>query len=315
MKHTKITILGAGHVGSHCALSLALRGAADEIVLVDTVPEKAAAQALDVSDGLAFSSRPVTVRAGGYADSTDADIVVVAIGKPRMPGQTRLDLLDDSARMIRTLLGQLAPFSLSGIVVSITNPADVVADALRKGLGLPRQRVFGTGTLLDTARLVRILSEESGLARASIQALSLGEHGDSSMIPFSQVRLGGLPFTAYPGLDRERILRRTRQAGMEVIEGKGSTEFGIGQVLSQLCQSILTDEKRVFPLSVLLEGEYGQHDVHCGVPCRVGRQGIEEIVSLPLTEEELAQLDHSCRILRQAIAKAEKAAGEPAARP
>ena len=297
----KITILGAGHVGSHCAMALALGAVCEEIVLVDSLPEKAAAQALDVADALSFPPRPVTVRAGELADCADADILVVAIGKPRLPGQTRLDLLADSVLSLKDLIARLRPMGVKGLVISITNPADIVADYLRRGLELPRSRVFGTGTLLDTARLIRILSEESGLARTSITAFSMGEHGDSSMVPFSQVRLGGLPFEAYPGLDRERILQRTRRAGMDVIEAKGSTEFGIGQALASLCGSILADEKRVRPLSVELQGEYGQTGVHCGVPCRVGRQGIEEIVQLPLTPQEQKELDASCQIIRSHI--------------
>ena len=297
----KITILGAGHVGSHCAMALAAGAVCEEIVLVDSLPEKAAAQALDVADALSFPPRPVTVRAGSLADCADADILVVAIGKPRLPGQTRLDLLADSVRSLQELTAQLRPMGVKGLVISITNPADIVADYLRRGLGLPRSRVFGTGTLLDTARLIRILSEESGLARSSISAFSMGEHGDSSMVPFSQVRLGGLPFEACPNLSRERILERTRRAGMDVIEAKGSTEFGIGQALASLCGSILADEKRVLPLSVELQGEYGQTGVHCGVPCRVGRQGIEEIVALPLTAQEQQQLDASCQVIRSHI--------------
>ncbi len=297
----KITILGAGHVGSHCAMALAAGAVCEEIVLVDALPEKAAAQALDVADALSFPPRPVTVRAGSLADCADADILVVAIGKPRLPGQTRLDLLADSVRSLQELTAQLRPMGMKGLVISITNPADIVADYLRRGLGLPRSRVFGTGTLLDTARLIRILSEESGLARSSISAFSMGEHGDSSMVPFSQVRLGGLSFEAYPNLSREKILERTRRAGMDVIEAKGSTEFGIGQALASLCGSILADEKRVLPLSVELQGEYGQTGVHCGVPCRVGRQGIEEIVVLPLTAQEQQQLDAACRVIRSHI--------------
>ena len=297
----KITILGAGHVGSHCAMALAAGAVCEEIVLVDALPEKAAAQALDVADALSFPPRPVTVRAGTLADCADADLLVVAIGKPRLPGQTRLDLLADSVRSLQELTAQLRPMGVKGLVISITNPADIVADYLRRGLGLPRSRVFGTGTQLDTARLIRILSEESGLARSSISAFSMGEHGDSSMVPFSQVRLGGLPFEAYPNLSRERILERTRRAGMDVIEAKGSTEFGISQALASLCGSILADEKRVLPLSVELQGEYGQTGVHCGVPCRVGRQGIEEIVVLPLTAQEQQQLDASCQVIRSHI--------------
>ena len=171
---------------------------------------------------------------------------------------------------------------------------------LRKALELERWQCFGTGTLLDTARLVRCISQGAGVDRRSVSAFCLGEHGDSSMIPFSAVTVGGIPFEKL-GLSREDILAQTHQAGMEIIEGKGSTEFGIGRALAELARCILRDEKRVLPVSVLLEGEYGQAGVHCGVPCRIGRSGVEQIIQLELTQEEQRQLGTSCQVIKQHI--------------
>ena len=306
-KH-KIVVLGAGHVGSHCAQALCWRGCADEIVLVDIDREKAAAQAMDVADSLSFPPADLVVRSGDYSDCADADLIFVAIGKARSPGQTRLDLLGDSVQMARTLVSQLSPYPLPGIVVSITNPADIVADYLRKALRLPRSRVFSTGTLLDTARLIRTLSEETGVSRRSITAFSLGEHGDSSMIPFSAIRVGGLPLDAYPQVDRARVLERTRMIGMDIINGKGSTEFGIGESAAFLAEVILRDRKAVLPVSVLLCGEYSQEGIHCGVPCVIGREGIESIIELPLTEDEQELFTQSCDVIRTHIAMAEQIA-------
>ena len=307
-EHRKIVITGAGHVGSHIAQALCWRWCAQEIVLVDKDGGKAAAQAMDVADSLSFPAADTTVRAGGYGDCADADLVFIAIGKAREPGQTRLDLLGDSVKMAKELIGQLAPYSLPGVVVSITNPADIVADYLRKGLRLPRERMFSTGTLLDTARLVRTLSEETGVSRQSIMAYSLGEHGDSSMIPFSAIRVGGLPLESYPQVDREKLLSRTRLIGMDIINGKGSTEFGIGQSAAFLAETILFDRKAVLPVSVELRGEYGQKGVHCGVPCVVGKNGVEKIIELPLTPDEQKQLGESCAVIRKHIAMAEQLA-------
>jgi L-lactate dehydrogenase len=304
----KIAIVGAGHVGSHCAMSLAAGAVGREIVLIDKDEPKAKAQVLDISDALSFPPSTSQVRAGAYSDCADADIVVVAIGEPRLPGQTRLDLLGSSVKMLHELLAILKPLDPGGIVITITNPADIVANYVRRGLGLPRARAFGTGTLLDTARLVRLLSEETGIGRADIRALSLGEHGDSSMIPFSQISIGGRPFEAFPNLDRSALLQRTRLSGMDIINGKGSTEFGIGQALSVLCRCVLEDEKRILPLSAFLEGEYGQRGLHCGVPCQVGRGGIEAVIELALDREELAQLSGSCDIIRKHIALAQEMA-------
>ncbi len=307
-KQGKVVILGAGHVGSHCGMALAWRGIFKEIVLVDKESSKAKAQAMDIADALTFPPTGVIVRDGVYEDCADADIVVIAIGEPRKPGQTRLDLLESSAVMVKDLIETLKRMNINGIVISITNPADIVADYVRKGLGMNRTRAFGTGTLLDTARLIRILSEHTGVDRDKIKAFSLGEHGDSSMIPFSNIVIDENGFDAYQSLNEEEILTQTRMTGMDIINGKFSTEFGIGQALSELCKAILLDEKRVFPLSVLLEGEFGQKDVHCGVPCRVGRSGIEEIIKIPMTEKELAQFDDSCQVIKKHIERVQQVA-------
>ncbi len=296
----KIVIIGAGHVGSHCGYALAHAGVCEEIVLVDIDREKARAQALDIADSVSFCERETLVRGGNYADCADASIVVIAIGEPRKPGQTRLDLLGSSARMAEELLGQLKPYSIPGIVITITNPVDIVSDLIRKGLGLEKNRAFGTGTLLDTARLIRVLSEKTGVARGNISAFSMGEHGDSSMIPFSAVTIGGLPFDSY-SLSKEQVLEETRQSGMVIIDGKKSTEFGIGRTLTEMAACILRDEKKIMPASVLLEGEYGQEGLHCGVPCLIGKNGIERIVELPLSEKEKEMFDHSCEIIRKHI--------------
>ena len=300
MNNSKVVILGAGHVGSHAAYALAQKGICSEIVLVDIDREKAVAQALDVDDSVGFGAGETFVRAGEYGDVSDAAVVINAIGEGRKPGQTRLDLLGRSAEMAEELIASLKPFQVPGIFISITNPCDVITDYMRKGLGLKKERAFGTGTLLDTARLVRAISRRSGAGRASIQAFSLGEHGDSSMIPFGAVRIGGLGTAEY-GLSEEDLLKDTRESGMIIIEGKKSTEFGIGSAAADLVKCILLDEKRIFPVSALLEGEYGETGVHCGVPCRIGTGGIEKIIELPLSEKAKEQLHYSCEVIREHI--------------
>lgn len=305
MATEKIVILGAGHVGSHCANALASCGIGREIVLVDILPEKAEAQALDIADTLSFANHAAEVRAGSHADCADASLVVVAIGEPRQPGQTRLDLLDRSVVLLDVLAEQLRPCAIACPVVTITNPADIVADYLRKALGLERRQCFSTGTLLDTARLIRILSKMTGVYRRSVNAFALGEHGDSATAAFSAITIGALPFDRF-SLDREDILQRVHESGMEIVCGKGSTEFGIGRALCALAQCILRDEKRILPVSALLCGEYGQNGVHCGVPCLIGRNGVEKIIELPLNPWEQEQLNRSCDIIKAHIARAEQ---------
>lgn len=301
----KVVIIGAGHVGSHCAYSMAIDGVANEVVLLDKNIEKAKSQAYDVSDSVSFMSNPVKVRAGIYADVKDAQIVVVSVGEPRKPGQTRLDLLVNSVDMAREVADRLKEQEYKGIVITITNPADIIADCIRKRLGAKRWRVFGTGTLLDTARLLRTLSEVTGVDRRNISAFSLGEHGDSSMIPFSTITIGNQPIDYYKKIDKNYLLERTRAIGMDIINGKGSTEFGIGTALATMVRTILRDEKRILPASVLLEGEYNQNEVHCGIPCMIGKNGIEQIIELELTKEELQQLDESCKVIKKHIEMAD----------
>ncbi len=296
---TKVVILGAGHVGSHVAWALAAGGVCGEIVLVDKIPGKAAAQADDIADSVSYASCCPVVREGTYADCADADITVCAIGKAREPGQTRLDLLGDSVRMIQELAGQLKAAPPRGLVISITNPCDIIADCLRRALGMDRNRCFGTGTLLDTARLIRILSEPTGVPRVDIQAVALGEHGDSSMIPFSSISIQGKKAEETLGFDAENALQRTHQTGMDIINGKGSTEFGIGQAAAHLIRMLLTDQDCILPLSVTLQGEYGVEDIACGVPCRIGRNGIRQVIQLPLTEPERAAFDASIGVLKR----------------
>lgn len=300
MEKRKVVIIGAGHVGSHCASALAMSGVGEEIVLVDIIKEKAVAHAMDIADSVSFAPSKVKVRAGEYKDCEDAQLIVISIGEPRKPGQTRLDLLDRSVVLLKPLIEELKKYSINGVIVTITNPADIVADYIRKGLGMDRSRVFGTGTLLDTARLIHVLSEKSGISSDSINAFSMGEHGDSSMIPFSSVTIGGLPLDSFD-ISKDEVLYETRQRGMTIIEGKGSTEFGIGSALTRMAACILRDEKKVMPASVLLEGEYGHQGIHCGVPCIIGSSGIEKIVELPLNDEEQRQLKESCDIIRKHI--------------
>ena len=310
----KIVIIGAGHVGSHCGYSLMAAGDVDELIYIDTDIEKAVSQAYDLADAACFMSHGMKVRSGEYSDCTDADIVVIAAGVPRKPGQTRLDTMGDSILVMKDIAPALKHSGFEGILICISNPADIIADYMRKNTGWSKNRVFSTGTSLDTARLKRVLQEQTGVDSKSIQCFSMGEHGDSSMIPFSHITIGSKPLQelikekpeTYGNLDFDYILNRTRMIGFDIIKGKGSTEFGIGTVLADMVKVILHDEHRVMPVSALLEGEYGQVGLHAGVPAILGRNGIEEIIELKLSKEEQALFQASCDIIRQHIVLAEK---------
>lgn len=313
MEKRKVVIIGAGHVGSHVAMALCFQGTVDEIALIDKDKEKAKSNCYDIADACLFLGSTTKIKVGDYSDCNDAQIIVNSIGMPRKPGQTRLDMLDDSIVMLKDVIGNLKPIDYKGIVVSITNPADVIGNYLRLHLGLPRERCFSTGTSLDTARLKRTVSELANIDRKSVTSCAIGEHGDSSFIPFSSLTIGGKNYVElekekpekYGNLTEEFILERTRNIGHEIIDGKGSTEFGIGAAAADIIKAIFHDEKRVIPASVLLEGEYGINGVACGVPCVIGRNGIEDIIELPLNDKEKEQLAYTCKVIKENSDRAE----------
>ncbi len=313
LKARKVVIIGAGHVGSHTAMALCFQGTCDEIVFIDKDNAKAVSNCYDVADACLFLGSTTKISVGDYNDCRDADIIIISVGMPRKPGQTRLDVLDDSIVMIRDVVDNLKPVDYKGIIISITNPADIIGFYLCKHLGIPRERCFSTGTSLDTARLKRTVGEFADIDRRSVTTCAIGEHGNSSFIPFSSMTLGGKDFSQlketskrYEKLDEDRILERTRNIGNDIIEGKGSTEFGIGAACADICKAIFHDEKRVIPASVLLDGEYGMYDVACGVPCVIGRNGIEDIIELPLTDSEIEQMNYTCSVIKENIERSEK---------
>lgn len=309
----KVVIIGAGHVGSHLAFTLLMQGECDEIILIDVDKEKAAAHGLDIADAGLFAPHPSFVRLGDYSDCEDADIVVLSAGVPRKPGQTRLDTMGDSIAVMKQIVEPLSISGFKGILICISNPADIIADFMRKQTGFPSNKVFSTGTSLDSARFRRTMSELTGVDIRSISGFTMGEHGDSQMIPFSHVTIGGKPLLelkeeypdTYGKLNFEHILERTKMIGMDIVIGKGATEFGIGAVLADMVKAIFHDEHRIMPVSALLQGEYGQRDVHAGVPAVIGRNGIEQIIEIKLTKEEQKQFNDSCDVIRKHIAIAE----------
>ena len=308
-KLRRIGILGAGNVGSHCGFSLALQGEADEIVFVDIKKEKAEGEALDLRDALPFLPHRVRVWAGSVDDFKDSDIVIVAAGPLPRPDQDRLDTLGETLQAFGDTIPSIVRAGFDGIFLCISNPADVIADYVRKASGFPKNRVFSTGTSLDSARLKRILSRDTGIDVKSIYAFSMGEHGGSQMIPWSQVSIGNKPINEFfkeridslGAFDTEAILEETRFAGYSVLTGKGSTEFGISNAATDIVKAILHDEKRILLVSPLLEGEYGVFGVHASVPAVIGKRGVEEIVQMKLSEKELKEFHHSCEVIKRHI--------------
>ncbi len=306
----KAVVIGTGRVGSHVALSLMFNQLVDEIVLLDVNEQSVYATMVDLKDWTSALDVHVKIRTGNYEDCGDARFVIMTAGRHRRADESRLQMLEGTFRILKGIVDPIKASGFHGILISVSNPADVVAEYLYRELDLPRSHCFGTGTALDTFRMRRAVGNRIALERSQVEALVMGEHGDSSFIPTSHVFLGGVPLKEYIRMRPEQahlldftdIRDAVRNAGADIIAGKGATEFGIGGTVARIVSAILHNEKRVMPLSVHLEGEYGQHDVSVGVPCLLGENGIEHIYELELTKDELAALNNSCEILRSSFA-------------
>jgi L-lactate dehydrogenase len=298
-----------GHVGSHAGYALASQGLTEEIVYIDIDVKKAVAQALDISDSTVYLKRRTIVRSGGYDELSNADMVILAAGP--LPdirkGQTRMDTLRQTIEILKDIIANIRKSEFNGIILSISNPADVVAHYVQTKLNYPPGKVLSTGTTLDSARLRRALSEALLIDQKSIYAYALGEHGESQMVPWSTVTVAGKPIRElmaekperYGKLDLSAIAAEGRAGGWHILGGKGSTEFGIGASIAEVVRAVFGDEKRILPVSVLLNGEYGQKNVYASVPAILGQEAVEEIIELHLSEEEQRQFDASCSILAE----------------
>ena len=301
----KIGIIGAGHVGSHGGYALISQGLAEEIVYIDVDQKKAAAQALDLQDSSTYLGRTVKVKAGNYEDIKDAGILIVAAGPlPDISaGQVdRQQTLGSTVEILKDIVPKIKASGFNGIIVNISNPADVVTHYLQEKLGWDKKRILSTSTTLDSSRVRRAISEETGYSQKSIQAYALGEHGESQFVPWSTVTVAGKPLLVlikeqpdrFGKLDLDGIAARAKKAGWIILEGKGSTEFGIGASIANVVQAIFGNEDRILPVSTLLQGEYGQKDVFASVPCRLNQNGVAEVIQLNLTAEEQEKFNASC---------------------
>ena len=318
MNTRKVGVLGLGHVGAHVAYSLIIQGIVSELVLVDLKESKVASEVQDLRDAQMYAPHKVDVNPGTYADLKDCDIIVNCIGDITLcASNNRLDEMNFTVAQVKSYVKKVMASGFNGYIVNITNPCDVITDLIWKESGLPKNQVFGTGTGLDTSRLVSKLSLQTGVAHQSISAYMIGEHGASQMAAWSCVSFGGVPLNVLEqqmpekfGFDKPELQKLAIGGGWVTYSGKGCTEYGICSTAARMVRCILNDEKRIMPASTLLDGEYGEHDVFVGVPCLIGKNGIEQIMELPLTEAEKAQFHSCCEDVRRNIATAK---GIPAA--
>ncbi len=312
IKTRKVGIIGAGNVGPHVALNLAIQGLADEIVFYDIKEKKAAAEAMDIMDAVSYMPHHVTCYGGTVDDMRDADIIVNASGKTRRPEQTRLDMMDEAVETTKQFAPLIAKSGFDGIIISISNPCDIIAEYLQHLLDWPKERIIGSGTALDSARLQMQLAAQLGVNRRSVTAYLLGEHGDSSMIPWSHVLVAGKQvdelLSENPGkykMDSHAdVLEKVHRGGYFENDGKGCTEFGVASATAELIRAIFHDEHKILPCSVYLDHLYGVRDTFASVPVKVGANGIEDIIEIHLTKEEQQEFESSIQILKEHYARA-----------
>ena len=298
----RVGIIGCGWVGTSVALSTLQSGAADQLWLHDLRGALAEGEAMDLAHGAAFYPR-CQVAVASIEQMREAKVVVVAAGRGGKPGESRLDLLRDNARIVTEIGRTLAGFA--GTVVMVTNPVDVLTQVMTEASGLPPERVLGTGTMLDTSRLRQTLGQTLNLAINSIHAQVVGEHGDSEVVLWSGAHVGGVPLRDWPGwdaADEPRIALQVRRAAYEVIARKGATNHAIGLVTANLLRSMLRGERRVLTVSRVQQGALGLHDVALSLPTVVGQGGGVLVVAPAMDETERAALAASAQVLRQAMA-------------
>lgn len=312
IKTRKVGIIGAGNVGSHLGLQLAVQGLADEVVFYDVNNDKAMGESLDLMDAVSYQPHHFEAYAGTIDDMKDADIMINASGKPRLPGQTRLDMMDGGIATTKEFLPLIEKSGFDGIIISISNPCDIIAEYIQYKLDYPKNKIIGSGTALDSARLQYQLSDQLKINRRSLTAYLLGEHGDSSMIPWSHVTVAGKKLDEllaekpelYKMDPKDVILEKVHREGYVENTTKGCTEFGVTSATAELVRAIYHNEHKVLPVSVYLDGPYGIKDSFASVPVKIGKDGVEDIIELQLTEEENAELQASIKVLKEHFERA-----------
>jgi L-lactate dehydrogenase len=305
----KVVLIGTGFVGMSMAYSMLNTGGIDELVLVDVDKEKTIGEAMDLSHGLPYAQSKMKIKAGDYEDCKDADIVVITAGAAQKPGQTRLELTAINAKIAKSVTEKIMISGFDGIIIVAGNPVDLMSYVVYKVSGLPANRVIGSGTILDTARLRYLISEYLGISSANVHAYMLGEHGDSSFVPWMNTYIGTKSLMEYmvernENMDElHKIYRDVQEAAYEIIARKKATYYGIGLSLNRLVQAILNDENAIFTVSSYQQGEYLQEGLYIGIPAIVNRNGIKEVMHLNLNQNDQRKFNKSCETLKAIINK------------
>lgn len=308
VNNRKAAIIGCGFVGSASAFALMQSGLFSEMVLIDADPMKAEGEALDISHGLPFA-QPMQIYAGTYEDIDDAAIIIVTAGAGQKPGETRLDLVKKNVAIFQSIIPEIAKRNCAGILLIVANPVDILTYVAAKLSGFPENRVFGSGTVLDTARLKYLLGEHLDVDPRNVHAFVIGEHGDSEFVAWSSLDVSGVPVNDFCEMRghhdhdaaMQQIAAEVRDSAYEIIKRKKATYYGVAMAVKRICEAIIRDEKSVLPVSAIQRGNYGVQDVALSMPAIVGRDGIEAMVPIRLNAVEYTKLSESAATLKKVI--------------
>lgn len=304
---SKVVVVGTGAVGAAVAFDIVMNHVCDDLILIDINKEKSWAEATDLQHSLGYSGSKMKVKDGEYSDCEDADLVVIAAALPYITGQTRLDMLEKAAGIMKSIVPPIMESGFSGIMVVITNPVDVMSYYVHKLSGLTANKVIGTGTALDSARLKYHLADVMNVDPQSVNALCMGEHGDSQIIPWSQITVGGKKFLDIINDNKARLKEFNinsvgddiKKIAYRIVNAKGATTFGIAATTVQIIKAVLRDENKVIPVSAMLNGEYGEKGIYAGVPAVLNSQGVKELVEYHLADNEMMELKKSIDIIKE----------------
>lgn len=306
----KITIIGAGQVGSTIAFALTVKQLASEIVLIDIAKDRAMGEAMDIRQGTPFIG-PVSIHEGDYADAKDSDIVILTSGVARKPGQSRLDLTQTNVNITKSIIPEITKAAPNALYVIVANPVDILTYQFIKTSGIPENHIFGTGTMLDTARFRARIAETYKVAQENVHGYVFGEHGDSSFVPWSLANIGSIPVEKYasslegaeniPTFDKNDVEEYIRKSGGIIIAAKKCTNYAIGITTATLCEALNFSTNSLLTISTMMNGEYGISDVCLSTPTIVGGKGIQGHAVAPLTDSEIDSLRHSAGCLKDVI--------------
>ncbi|MCM1225882.1 MAG: L-lactate dehydrogenase [Clostridium sp.] len=309
MNKQKCAVIGCGAVGATIAFALTQKSLFSELVLIDANHAKAEGEAMDLSHGLPFA-HPMKVYAGGYEDISDCYLIIITAGAAQKPNETRLDIVHKNVEIFKSIIPQITKYNHEAIILVVSNPVDILTYCTIKLSGFPPEKVLGSGTVLDTARLKYRMGRALCVDSRSIHAFIIGEHGDSELAVWSSANVSGIDLEDFHGLCSDcrnisfnDIYQSVRDSAYEVIERKGATYYGIAMAVTKIVLSIIRDEHSVLPVSGYIDGHYGLNDVCIGVPSIVGSGGIEKILDIPLSNDENEQLMNSVKTLKSVISE------------